>query len=320
MESFTFTLIPCDGELKEFTESKGTLENDSLKTSVKRFFEEQEKGISSAAKALIDSSREAEVRAMYEKAGYAVNSETLASAMSAPRTVEITLLTVPRSPDFESVSLYSDPSARSMSRPLNKRATAICHACGHPDTQEIYGDAFLGRCIDDENGDVWERRTLGVAEAHPNAEWVKRAAVANAGRKLSGYSSSDLMAQLQNGGSGDGGGTIGDEGWKQSEAGNPLAYLWKRTSSSEIDIKLPLPEGTRAKDLEVVLSKNKLCVKLKGVGKAPFPGCIGGDGVLCGRIDVEESSWQVEKGLFMASLKLLETSSFAWPRVYDKEL
>lgn len=327
--------------MEERRAAPGTLELDTLKEAVKVHYAAEEGRVDPSIRDALNASKEAEIRAMYASSGYTMSPDMLTSAMSSPRTVDITLLTTPKPPRFETVSFYGDPSAMAKRRPINPRATALCHACGHPPTHVIHGDVFLGRCVDDEMGDVWERRSIKVEEAVADCAWVKEASRANAGKNTSTYSSSGLMAQLKGGGEGEaGGGEGGGEagaaaatkaagggapaeglGWKESDPGNPLAYTWRR-NKGEIDIKQPLPPGTKSKDLIVTLTKDTLAIKWKvGTGeKPPFPGVIGSEGKLCGKIDVEYSSWEIEKGVLSANLSLLETSSFAWPRVFDKEL
>jgi hypothetical protein len=50
-----------------------------------------------------------------------------------------------------------------------------------------------------------------------------------------------------------------------------------------------------------------------------------GGGVLTGRVVADECSWEVERGVLTVTLALRdsgagETSSFAWPRVFESEL
>lgn len=42
-----------------------------------------------------------------------------------------------------------------------------------------------------------------------------------------------------------------------------LPYVWKQTIA-DVDISVPVPAGTRGRDLNVVISSNKLKVGLKG--------------------------------------------------------
>jgi hypothetical protein len=62
-----------------------------------------------------------------------------------------------------------------------------------------------------------------------------------------------------------------------------LPYSWKQ-ELQDVDIVVPVPKGTRARDLVVVIAKKKLSVGLKG--KDPI---MAGD--LCQEIKVEDSTW-----------------------------
>jgi hypothetical protein len=62
-----------------------------------------------------------------------------------------------------------------------------------------------------------------------------------------------------------------------------LPYTWKQ-ELGEVDIVVPVPKGTRARDLSVVIQKKKLSVGLKGQEKII-------EGELCKEIKVEESTW-----------------------------
>ena len=62
-----------------------------------------------------------------------------------------------------------------------------------------------------------------------------------------------------------------------------LPYSWKQ-ALPDVDVVVPVPKGTRSRDLVVVIKKKKLTVGLKG--KDPI---MAGD--LCQDIKVEESTW-----------------------------
>jgi hypothetical protein len=57
----------------------------------------------------------------------------------------------------------------------------------------------------------------------------------------------------------------------------------------EVDITVPVPEGSKGRDLNVVIQKKKLSVGLKGKEKIM-------DGELCQEIKIEESTWTLGKG------------------------
>ncbi|KAL5495383.1 hypothetical protein ACEPAI_846 [Sanghuangporus weigelae] len=65
-----------------------------------------------------------------------------------------------------------------------------------------------------------------------------------------------------------------------------LPYRWQQ-QLGDVDITVPVPKGTRARDLNVVIGKKKLTVGLKG--REPIM-----DGELCEEIKVEDSTWTLE--------------------------
>lgn len=66
-----------------------------------------------------------------------------------------------------------------------------------------------------------------------------------------------------------------------------LPYKWKQ-ELGEVAITVPVPKGTRARDLVVSIQKKKLSVGLKGKDKIM-------DGELCKEIKVDESTWSIGK-------------------------
>jgi hypothetical protein len=62
-----------------------------------------------------------------------------------------------------------------------------------------------------------------------------------------------------------------------------LPFTWKQTLQ-DLTLNIPVPPGTKARDLIVDIKKTKLKVGLKG--KEPIL-----DGTLCKEIKVEESTW-----------------------------
>lgn len=66
-----------------------------------------------------------------------------------------------------------------------------------------------------------------------------------------------------------------------------LPYRWSQRLA-DVDIEVPVPKGTRGRDLNVVIQKKKLSVSLKG--QDPIM-----SGELCKDIKVEESTWTLGK-------------------------
>ncbi|KZV77752.1 nuclear movement protein nudC [Peniophora sp. CONT] len=73
---------------------------------------------------------------------------------------------------------------------------------------------------------------------------------------------------------------------REAEEQAALPYTWKQ-ELGEVDLVVPVPKGTRGRDLVVVLQKKKLSVGLKG--KEPIL-----SGELCKDIKVDESTWSIE--------------------------
>ncbi|KAJ6621689.1 nuclear movement protein nudC [Mycena sp. CBHHK59/15] len=65
-----------------------------------------------------------------------------------------------------------------------------------------------------------------------------------------------------------------------------LPYTWSQ-ELGELDVVVPVPKGTRGKDLIVVIQKKKMSLGLKGQDKIL-------DGELCKEIKVEDSTWTLE--------------------------
>jgi len=65
-----------------------------------------------------------------------------------------------------------------------------------------------------------------------------------------------------------------------------LPYQW-RQELGDVDVTVPVPKGTRAKDLVVKISKKALSVGLKGQEKIL-------EGELCKDIKVEDSTWTLQ--------------------------
>ncbi|KIM66243.1 hypothetical protein SCLCIDRAFT_1211475 [Scleroderma citrinum Foug A] len=65
-----------------------------------------------------------------------------------------------------------------------------------------------------------------------------------------------------------------------------LPYKW-RQELGDVDVTVPVPKGTRGRDLVVVIQKKNFSIGLKGKEKIL-------EGELCKEIKVEESTWTLE--------------------------
>lgn len=197
----------------------------------------------------------------------------------ASATCEITALTVPTpTNNYRAVSMYGDDQGRTRNLPFNVRATAVMKACGHglPPTSSnedgkrsgIYGDVFVGRCIDNETADIWERADLGVEEVEGDldeVEWCrtarKKGGGGGRGSGSAAASLSGLMGNALRGGGGGGitGGANSIGGGEMSENG----YKWSQ-NNDEVEIRLAVASGTKAKYVKVKFGRNTLKVTVAG--------------------------------------------------------
>jgi len=73
---------------------------------------------------------------------------------------------------------------------------------------------------------------------------------------------------------------------REAEEQATLPYTW-RQELGELDLVIPVPKGTRAKDLSIVITKKKLSVGLKGKDKIL-------DGELCQEVKLDDSTWTLQ--------------------------
>jgi hypothetical protein len=73
-----------------------------------------------------------------------------------------------------------------------------------------------------------------------------------------------------------------------------LPYTWTQVLG-EVDLVVPVPKGTRARDLSVVIQKKKLSVGFKG--QEPILA-----GELCKEIKVDDSTWNLGEHRMLISI------------------
>jgi len=81
-----------------------------------------------------------------------------------------------------------------------------------------------------------------------------------------------------------------------------LPYKWTQ-ELGELDITVPVPQGTRGKDMVIVLEKKRLVVGLRGTTEPIMTG------TLCKEIKIEDSTWTVQdKRAVLIHLEKLDQS------------
>lgn len=325
---FSFVHIPANPSkpIGVKTASKsGGLQNDALIAYAKHYFQAQS-GNAARLNALDQFGPEERVGLAAKLRSQAGNSPhvmgmsdddmiNLLRTSYESTSCEITALTVPTKDNMHrAVSMYGADNARNDKLPFNKRATELLVATGHAppsggkDDQGndlpsgVCGDVFVGRCHDDEVGDVWERVDFTIDDADCRSDWCRQARKpgGGGGRGSEGGggaapSLSNLMAQQLAAAQGHGGG-----GAAAAVGGTPLlqqgaagaggetdngTYKWSQTDE-EVELKFAVAKGTKSKYAKVNFSRQK--IKVTVAGTTLVNGKTGGDYV------VDESTYTLQ--------------------------
>ncbi|OEU23561.1 hypothetical protein FRACYDRAFT_223813 [Fragilariopsis cylindrus CCMP1102] len=261
----------------------------------------------------------------------AMDDEQIISLLKVQETssaCEITCLTIPTPVNGQTaVSMYGDDTARTKNLPYNVRATKLMMAAGHAFPQSatsanagganniindesndgkqngIYGDVFVGRCIDDEVKDIWERIDIVPAEVGGDGnteqqllnqiEWCKVARKKGGGGGQGGKQAASLSNTLKNFNT-----TMEDE-----DNNNDNKYTWTQTDE-EVEIKFIVPNDTKSKNVQVKFGQKSLKVSLVGLdiiaaAAGISPTTIDDDGILChgelwDDIDIDGSTFTLQ--------------------------
>ena len=233
---------------------------------------------------------------------------------------------------FSSVSLYCDGNSafKKNGKIVNTRATAIARACGHGSIV-VMGDCYAGRAHDDESKE-WERLDFQVSELDTSANWVQHAARCNAGKNLSGYSTSGALSALQ-AQQGGGKGTASAAppapvGPPPSEFSSSEMFVWNQTDE-EVEVRMKLPAGMLSKHLCVEIGADRLYVGRKNAKSSSEailegvdPQFSSGEGPdrgakLSGAVSTGDSTWSIadEREGRMLTVSLAKATKVPWKKL-----
>ena len=333
--SFKYVLIPAvDSEpITTLEASKaGGLTDDALSKNAKQYFFERSGHNQRAA--LLEKASDAEKKQIADKIRkqYMGQDATSQQVMAlsddeiinllkiqesqSSASCEITCLTIPTPLNgHTAVSMYGDDHGRTRNRPFNHRATNLMMACGHafpPQTQGtgdgkpngIYGDVFVGRAIDDEARDIWERVDMTPAEVEGDPtkiQWCKIARRKGGGGGQGGAAAS-LSKTLQNFQNQQQGGSVNTSATKtaaitngetendEEEEEEGKNYTWTQTDD-EVELKFVVPKETKAKNVKIKFGNRSVKVSLSGV---PCDQEVLCDGETWDQIDVDGSTFTLQ--------------------------
>lgn len=348
---FKYVFIPANEstplDAREGDKAGGLGDDALAKTAKAHFFAGSDKGARAAAlaNATPEERRVLAAQLRDEVAGggapYAsrmasLSDEALVDIMRTTHTsatCEITALTVPTSLNQQrAVSMYSADDARTQNLPYNRRATELLVACGHDIASAppsgtlsigaappggICGDAFVGRCHDDEVADIWERVDFATADADPSAAWcgVARRSGGGGGAAGRGGGGARSLSTLMNGqatiAGGGGGAGAGVDTFRE---GTGDGYTWTQ-DEEEVELRFPVSPGTKSKDVRVEFGRTKL--KVDVAGKTLLGGALGGT------VEADESTFTIEDAGGgtgrVVCVTLGKQEGNIWPYVIQKE-
>ncbi|KAJ1344578.1 hypothetical protein BSLG_000101 [Batrachochytrium salamandrivorans] len=94
---------------------------------------------------------------------------------------------------------------------------------------------------------------------------------------------------------------------KELEEQNALPYKWRQTLQ-DVDITVPIPKGTKSRDMLITIKQKQLKVAFKGAPEAIM------DGDLCNNIKVEESTWLIDNCELLVHLEKINKAEW-WRNV-----
>ncbi len=328
--SFKYVLIPAveSEPISTFEASKaGGLTDDALSKNAKQFFFEQSGHNQRAA--LLEKASDAEKKQIADKIRkqYTGQDATSQQVMAlsddeiinllkiqesqSSASCEITCLTIPTVLNgHTAVSMYGDDHGRTKNRPYNMRATKLMMACGHafPNDDKvgdgkpngIYGDVFVGRAIDDEGRDIWERVDMTPEEVEGDPmklPWCKiaRRKGGGGGQGGSAASLSKTLQNFQNQQQGNKAKTatpaaIANEAAAKDDNDDGKNYSWTQTDD-EVELKFVVPKETKSKNVKVKFGNRSVKVSLMGIPCEQEVLC---DGETWDQIDVDGSTFTLQ--------------------------
>ena len=313
-EQYCYIRIPWDATkpMEELRHSKNTsLEDDDLREVLKYRFANT--NLSASQLEGYVAGLKAQIAEKVPDGGGLDDAQLrqLAGAVS----VDTYALTVPSKENPVAVSLYCDEKSHAKQLPPNPRACGLAAACG-AQSQEFRGDCYVSRYFDDD--DAWLRADLPLSDCRSDAPWVAAAAEAAKKSKSPGgmASLSAMYEQLGAGGGAGGAGPLKVDAREEEKAlmeaeHEAATHSWTQTEG-DVEIRVPVPPGTRPKDLQVDVRRTSLKVALKADAATPLVDVA----TLTGAVDCDCSTWYVDGALLVVTLE--KATGARWATLGDE--
>jgi hypothetical protein len=323
--NFSYVFVSADNQspiTARQGDKSGGLDGDDLRRSAETHFATQ-------VPANFHETQEQALTAMLQEKSISDPGFVKHSAASMVGAVEIVSLLLP-APDngFLSVSLYCDQYGQAKGLPINERATSIAKECGH--SLQVYGDAFFGRCMDDESKE-WERVDFTIEDLSSEAPWVKDAQKRNRGKSLGGMSTSGVFQNMLKSNNTS---VIDSNSTQQvatvergttSEVSESDCISWTQTKE-EMEVRIKLPLATvKSSDIDVKIHTRSVQVVLKS-GQPISSESISavskivqkGGSELWASVDPDSSAWTLDKskqGEVYVVCSLAKNVEAQWPQL-----
>eukprot|EP00218_Dolichomastix_sp_CCMP3274_P005602 CAMPEP_0170162904 /NCGR_PEP_ID=MMETSP0033_2-20121228/77327_1 /TAXON_ID=195969 /ORGANISM="Dolichomastix tenuilepis, Strain CCMP3274" /LENGTH=320 /DNA_ID=CAMNT_0010400535 /DNA_START=33 /DNA_END=995 /DNA_ORIENTATION=+ len=278
---FAFVRIPADSseDMEEIYASGKPEGGDVLPELLKSRFAD--------GSALDEGAVRAQAASQFGEMGAKLDVNSFAELTKGGSVETFSLVHPDKSNDYCGVYVYLDEVGVLKGLPRNARAAGLAEAAGKHGVS-FQGDVFVGRVATQPS--PMRNVSLKPEELSSSAAWLRRAAAENAAWDAT-------MADLRGGGAGGGG---------EAPSGEGEGYRWSQ-GEEDCEVSVPLPAGTKAKEVKVVFEARRLrCT-------------VAGEEVLQGRLYAavrpDECSWSVAAGELQINLEKIDAAA-AWPALF----
>ena len=206
--------------------------------------------------------------------------------------------------DHVHVNMYCDDRAISKGSPVNERACGIASTCGL--NAQVRGDVFIGRVLEDD--ERFERRDFTIADLDSGSAWVAKARSLNIEKQMSaaGDGSNEMLARMQAMAGKDttvvgnprsaaaGGGAQVSEMDGEGVTPEGSLYSWTQTED-EVVVEVKCPVHTTTKDVKCTFGPQAIKLRVLSIEDNANEDKTVLEGTLFQRIDVDGSTWTIEK-------------------------
>ena len=294
---YTFVHIPLDDSLpyKEMTaEVAASTPGDDLMRHLKPHFADGKD---------VDHNQLMKQYAGTSAAG--VSASALQSVSAAGSVESFPLVRPSAANGHQGVFMYLDEVGALKKLGRNSRANALAQSCGFSGV-DFFGDLYIGRVagpgMRSDPALQSPNRDFQLSELDSSADWVRGAATENMATARSMEAMGSAMGAT----------TINmGEGIGRQEDDGTKGYSWEQTED-DIEIEVPVPEGTRAKGLKVSITPRKVTAVLVGGGTPGGGACkLPLTLELFEPIRPDESTWTVDGNQLLLTLEKAEEGQ--WP-------